>query len=221
MPTKTATEELELIDLGGDARAPGGGDSGWGGGGQGDAWARALPQHVYLTGISLALAAILMFFMGLTSSYVVRKGLSDDWVAFALPRILWLNTVVLLASSVTLERARRFLGRAQPGGFRRWWGVTTALGILFLAGQVVAWHQLAAAGVYLSTNPSSSFFYVLTGAHGAHLLGGVIALLYVGFRRDRAGVRPNQRTAATASAIYWHFLGALWVFLFLLLLLGR
>lgn len=222
MAGKTATEELELIDVGGDEGGFPPGDLGPNGDAGGSA---ALPQRIYLTGIWLALASILMFFMALTSSYIVRKGLSTDWVALPLPPILWLNTVVLLVSSLTIERARRSLARHLVGDFHRWWGITTALGGMFLAGQLVAWRQLAAAGVYLSTNPSSSFFYLLTGTHGAHLLGGIVALVYVGFRGRREDVRPGTRpsphTVATMTSVYWHFLDGLWVFLFLLLLLGR
>lgn len=220
MTAKSATEELELIDIGGADGGPGPGGHGPGGGEPGPAMP-ALPQQVFLTGIWLALAAILMFFLALTSSFIVRKGISTDWVAFPWPRLLWWNTALLLVSSLTLERGRRLLAAGNHTLFRRWWGLTTALGLVFLVGQVIAWRQLAAAGVYLATNPSSSFFYVLTGTHGIHLLGGVGALLWVGFREQRENARASRRTAVTAASIYWHFLGGLWVFLFLLLLLGR
>ena len=147
-----------------------------------------------------------------------------------MPRILWLNTAVILLSSATIERARRLFApqatglsdfRGWPRRWRGWWGLTTALGVAFLAGQLIAWRQLAAAGIYLATNPSSSFFYLITTAHGIHLLGGLVALSVVGFRSWPAEARVSHGTAVTVSAIYWHFLGVLWVFLFLLLLVGR
>ena len=216
----TVTEEVELIDAGrGDSPPPhGGGDDGSSGGG-----AAAVPRRAYFTGISLGLAAILMFFMALTSSYIVRKGLGGDWQPVRLPTILWLNTLVLLASSATIEVARRQVAAAALGSFRRWWALTTGLGILFLVGQVQAWRQLAAAGVFLASNPASSFFYVLTAAHGLHLLGGIAALVCVAFRAwpAVAGSRITQGTAAELTAIYWHFMDGLWIFLFLLLHLGR
>ncbi|MGH9862919.1 MAG: cytochrome c oxidase subunit 3 [Candidatus Acidiferrales bacterium] len=218
MTAKTATEELELTDVGHDEHGP---DEPRSGGNGGGAALPAMPQHAYLTGIILALAAITMFFLALTSSFIVRKGLADDWVAFPLPPILWLNTALLLASSVSLERARRELRRGERGRFQRWWALTTALGLGFLAGQLIAWQQLAAAGVYLASNPSSSFFYVLTGSHGLHLLGGVIALSVVGFRPRREDARLSQTTAARVAGVYWHFMGGLWVYLLLLLLLGQ
>jgi cytochrome c oxidase subunit 3 len=173
-----------------------------------------------MTAITLALGGILMFFLALTSSYIVRRGLGTDWKDFALPRILWVNTAVLLASSATLELARKALARGQNEAFRNLWLLTTALGLVFVGGQLAAWRQLHAAGVYLASNPSSSFFYVFTAAHGVHLLGGVIALLYVAFRSWQRS-RTTQTVAAEVAAVYWHFLDGLWVFLLLLFSLGR
>jgi cytochrome c oxidase subunit 3 len=219
MTTKTATEELELLELEYGHRGPGEGDF-VPGGNDGEPHVPAVPQHTYLTGIVLALAAILMFFLALTSSFIVRKGLSTDWVPFRLPPILWLNTGLLLVSSFTLESARRQLEGESLAAFRRWWGLTSGLGMAFLAGQILAWQQLAAAGVFLDSNPSNSFFYLLTGLHGLHLLGGIIALLYVGFG-SRSDGRLQWPTAVKVAGIYWHFMGALWVYLFLLLLLGQ
>ncbi|HEX2714893.1 MAG TPA: hypothetical protein VHM88_22115, partial [Candidatus Acidoferrales bacterium] len=146
----TLIEEPEVLDAGHDDTPPPpeGGDDGGGSGG-----AAAVPRRAYFTAISLGLAAIVMFFMALTSSYIVRKGLGGDWQPVRLPPILWLNTLVLLASSATMEIARRQQAAAETGSFRRWWALTTGLGIVFLAGQVQAWRQLAAAGVFLTTNP--------------------------------------------------------------------
>ncbi len=203
---------------GGGGRPPGGGDDDGGEGGG----AYAVPRRAYFTGVTLGLAAILMFFMALTSSYIVRKGLGGDWQPIRLPAILWFNTGVLLGSSATIEIARRRHGAGEHDSFQRWWWLTTGLGVVFLAGQVAAWRQLAAAGVFLASNPSSSFFYVLTAAHGVHLLGGVVALHYVLFRSWAAtGARVTQGTAAELTSIYWHFMDGLWVFLFLLMNLGR
>jgi cytochrome c oxidase subunit 3 len=181
---------------------------------------RSIPRRAYITGITLAVAGIMMFFMALTSSYIVRKGTGTDWQAFGMPRILWANMVILLLSSLTLEMARRKLARGETGAFRNLWALTTGLGMLFVGGQLVAWHQLRAAGVYLSTNPSSSFFYVFTAAHAVHVLGGIFALLFVAFRSWRRS-RTTQAIGAEVAGIYWHFLDGLWVFLLLLLSLGR
>jgi len=217
MTARTATDELELLELGRDDRGPAPPERG----GRGDQRPPRIPQHAYLTGLVLALAGILMFFLALVSAFLVRRGLGGDWAATSMPPILWFNTAVLIVSSFTLERARRGLGAGELAGFRTWWSLTTLLGVGFLAGQIVAWRQLAEAGVFLSTNPSSSFFYVLTGAHGLHLLGGVLALAAVGLRGDPPDSRLSRPTAARVAGLYWHFMGLLWLGLFLLLLLGQ
>ncbi len=216
MPGTTVTEELELTGVGGGGRDLGGSDDD----GSGAGGAPGVSSRVYFTGVTIGLGAILMFFMALTSAYIVRKGLAVDWKPITLPRVLWFNTLVLLASSVTIEKARRQLRQAGLDSFRRWWALTTALGLLFLGGQLLAWRQLAAAGVYMASNPSSSFFYLLTAAHGLHLLGGIVGLLYIALRSWQR-FRLTRDAAAEVASIYWHFMDGLWVFLLLLLQLGR
>jgi cytochrome c oxidase subunit 3 len=214
----TITDEIEIIDAGhgGGTDIPAGGDDD--GEGSGGSW--QMPQRAYFTVIQLGIAGITMFFMALTSSFLVRKGLGNDWVAFSFPRILWVNTLILVASSFTIQAARRYLHEDQRAAFKRWWALTTGLGILFLGGQLIAWRQLARQGVFLVTNPSSSFFYVLTAAHGLHLVGGILALLYVS-QRNWQRSRMSLGTAADVASIYWHFMDGLWVFLLALLYLGR
>lgn len=190
-------------------------------GGQG-AGASSTPDRAYITGMAIALGGIAMFFMALVSAAVVRRGApSGDWQPLRAGRTLWyilaLNTTVLLASSFTLAHARSRVRSGDSAGFRRWWIITTALGILFLGGQLMAWRQLVAAGLYLATNPSSSFFYLLTAAHGAHLTAGIVALLVIAFRPAR---RIAQHTAIEVTSMYWHAMDAIWMFLFFFLMLG-
>jgi cytochrome c oxidase subunit 3 len=166
----------------------------------------------------LAMAAVVMLFAAFTSAMVVRQGLSTDWVSFRLPRILGLSTAVLLASSLTLELSRRLLRSGSGKGFARWLYVTALLGLLFLGSQFAAWRELASQGIYLATNPSSSFFYVLTAAHGVHLLGGVVALLYLVVRAGRIALEPRRATPVDVTAIYWHFMDGLWIYILLLLI---
>lgn len=219
MAAKAAVDELELLELAHGHGGSGGIDERRGSNGGGPA---RIPQHIYVTGIVLALLGILTFFLALTSAYLVRKGLSTDWTAYHWPQVLWFNTGLLLVSSFTAEAARRALRLGEQALFRRWWGITTVLGFGFLAGQLVAWRQLADQGIYIATNPNSSFFYTLTGLHGLHLLGGLVALVYVGLRGPRPPeARLSQETAVRVASIYWHFLDGLWILLFLLLLLGQ
>jgi cytochrome c oxidase subunit 3 len=132
------------------------------------------------------------------------------------PPILFLNTVILLASSVTLDISRRALKAGDRSKFNFWWSAATALGVLFLAGQAGAWVQLKQAGVYVSTNPASSFFYVFTAAHAFHLIGGLAALFYVDVQALRLRLGPAKRTAIDVTAIFWHFLDGLWLYLMVL-----
>lgn len=223
MPSTPDIQDIPLIietvrGGGGHGKPPaerrgGGDDKGPGSSG------RASPKRYY-TGIAVAIVSILMFFMALASAFVVRRGTGSDWIAFHFPPLVWVNTAILLTSSITLESARRRLVADESQAFRKWWTITTFLGVLFLAGQVVAWSQLAKQGVYLASNPASSFFYIFTGAHAVHVLGGVAALLFVALRNfDRSKVSPM--TAVRVTSYYWHFLDALWIFLAAVLYLGR
>lgn len=169
------------------------------------------------TGVWVGLAAISMMFAAFTSAMVVRQA-SQDWRHIDLPTILYLNTALLLASSCTIEVARsRF---ASASGKRSsvllWMGVTLGLGIAFVAGQYAAWLQLRAEGLYLATNPSSSFLYLFTAAHALHVLGGLAGLMLVIYRLARRV--PNLRGSTLSTvAYYWHFMDLLWIYLLLLL----
>ena len=166
----------------------------------------------------MLLAATTMAFAAFTSAYVVRRGMSNDWVAFPLPRILWANTAVLIASSGLLELARRCLKAGRRSEFNRYWTAGTVLGILFLLGQGFAWRELREAGIFVATNPSSSFFYLLTAAHGLHILGGLTALVYVDVEALSLQLGPGKRTAVDVSAVFWHFVDGLWIYLMALFL---
>ena len=172
------------------------------------------------TGIWVVVYAITMTFAALTSALIVRKGSSFDWQSFTLPSILYLNTVLLLGSSATLEVARRRVasfmgGPAVPGESpARWLYITLVFGLLFVTGQYVAWARLRAQGLYLATNPSISFFYLLTAAHVLHVLGGLVGLLYVIGKLKKSQLR---RSTLDAASRYWHFMDLLWVYLVLLL----
>lgn len=174
------------------------------------------------SGIWVGICTITMSFMAFTSALYVRQGASTDWTHIVLPRILYLNTLALLVSSATLELSRRALapaaGSELDGGAVRkglgWLSGTLVLGLLFVAGQYEAWRQLAAQGLYLATNANSSFYYVLTAMHGLHLLAGIAALLFVMSRLLIVGPL-FRRSTFESTAIYWHFMGFLWLYLLL------
>lgn len=212
MPDSALTEFIASDGASGAGSAGVSRAGGPGGGGPFDGG--RIPQRTYLTGMMVALGAIAMFFVALASASIVRKGLASDWQPFELPRILWLNTLLLVASSITLAHARRRFLAQQFEEFRHWWRVTTILGISFIMGQVIAWWRLASSGVFLSTGPDSGFFYVFAVAHGLHLLGGIVGLLVV----VRSSPNPMLRKTATeVVALYWHCMTALWLAVFLFL----
>ena len=176
----------------------------------------ALREDQLRLGLWMFLATVTMLFAAFTSAYIVRRS-GSDWRHVALPPILWLNTVVLGASSVALEVASRagLLGRwhAARGGY----AVALSLGLGFLVGQVGAWHQLVAAGVYLPSSPHSSFFFMMTGAHALHVVAALGVLLW-GTAATWSGDRDARAWSAQAGLCrtFWHYLGGVWVFLFAL-----
>ena len=240
----TATLDEPLVSRG-DGGAPpsalGGGDDGRPGSGLPDYATRLRRARL---GLLVALTPVLMLFVSFTSAYVVRQGLPSldpgtnqlvhDWIPVKLPALLLVNTCVLLISSVGVELARRQTklaaatatadspksveaasATAEPKA--PWLAFTIALGLLFLFGQWMAWRQLAANGFYVATTPSSSFVYLLTGAHAIHLMGGVLALLIAGVFAMLRWPLTTRSIVVDVTAWYWHFMAALWVYILCLL----
>jgi len=215
-------------------------------GGGGDDSGPGLPDYATRLrrarlGLLVALTPVLMLFVSFTSAHIVRQVLPTldprtntlvhDWIPVTLPKLLLINTGVLILSSVFIELARCQIKdqaalrpitahpRVSAGEQMRipWLSMTLVLGFTFLLGQWTAWRQLAANGFYVATTPSSSFVYLLTGAHAIHLMGGVLALFVAGI------ASLLRRSAATRSIVmdltawYWHFMAALWIYILCLL----
>ena len=179
-------------------------------------------QEPGTTGVMVALAAIAMMFAAFTSAMFVRESSGNDWLHIDLPWMIYFNTFVLIVSSVTLEIARKKVasfvrGLTEKSQAMRWMYITLALGLGFVAGQFVVWQNLKAQGIYLSTNPTSSFFYVLTVFHAIHVLGGLGGLVRVVaiFRRPVLALR---RSTMAATSYYWHFMGILWIYLLVIII---
>src|SRR5262245_36305229 len=166
-------------------------------------------------GLLVFLGTVAMLFIGFTSAYILRRT-AADWRPLVAPPVLWAFTAALACVGVCLARARRPLRGWDLRGAQAAFLATGVLGALFVAGQVVGWRQLSARGLFLSSNPHSSFFYVLTGVHAVHLLGGLawFAALLVRFRR--MSLLPGE-DGLRQFATYWHFLGGLWIYLLWLL----
>jgi cytochrome c oxidase subunit 3 len=193
-------------------------------------------------GLALGMISILILFVTLTSTYLVRRaGGTDpgqnlnDWRPLSLPPLLWVNTFLLLLSSLTLEKARRnLLQRAvlaplagipgikqEPQRSLPWLTITLILGNGFLIGQALAWMALQQRGVFLVSNPSSSFFYLLTGTHAVHLGVGILALLYAALTHVFSRQLELKCLVVDVTSWYWHFMGALWIYIFVLLHFAR
>ena len=172
------------------------------------------PPGMYRLGLLIACGSILAFFAALVVAFYWRSRTPPFWAPIALPHTLWLSTAIILASSVTFEAARRAFRRGLHLVAARLLVVTACLGAAFLASQVSAWLNLVHRGFYLAQNPYSSFFYMFTGLHAAHLVGGLIALFIVVLGRT------TRRETVDTVAYYWHFLGVLWIALFVILLIS-
>jgi cytochrome c oxidase subunit 3 len=167
-------------------------------------------------GLWMFLGTVTMLFAAFTSAYIVRRS-GSDWRPVALPSILWINSLVLGLSSIAVELAH------WQGARRRWRASTTAmliacaLGVAFLAGQMFAWRQMVAAGVYLPTNPHSAFFFMMTGAHAVHIVAALVVLAWGATVTVRAAREPRGWDARMSLCrTFWHYLGGVWVFLFAL-----
>jgi cytochrome c oxidase subunit 3 len=190
-------------------------------GGDGDSgdFGSSFPLTKGQIGTWILLTAIIMLFAGLSSAYIVLRGV-PSWQNIELPFLLWPNTAILLLSSLAIEISRRAIRRNDLESMKRWLVVGGVLGFGFLAGQLAAWRQLVNAGVYLPSTQQSSFFYILTGLHGLHLIGGIVALgvvLAMAFKNRLSAFRYEPLKLA---ATYWHVMDAIWIYLFLMLLLS-
>lgn len=224
-----------------DRRPTGGGGEGdnWGDHPEGHHGPRELLIR-YRLGVIFALAGDLMFFVALVSAFFVRQSTGhfdvhdnfiNDWRPLAVPTILWFNTAVLILSGLTVEMARRqmfrevdvmeeWLGLGRPAVKRAapWLGATLVLGLAFLGGQWIAWEQLVHEGYrFLSPDPSSHFFYLITGIHGLHLVFGVFALAGAFISLFTLKKVEFRQVAVDCAAWYWHAMSIFWVFLFVLL----
>ena len=242
-------EEIREGDNGNGRRPPI--DKRTGGNGEGDNWndrpqgqrgPRERLSQVRI-GVFFALFAVLMFFIAIVSAFFVTKATGhvdaysryiNEWLPTAIPSILWLNTAALLISSVTAEVARQamfhevdamdeWIGFGRPISKRAtlWLSLTLLLGMLFLAGQWIAWSQLAAQHVFFRSNPSSHFFYLITITHAVHLFLGIVALIVALAALQFSRSLSTRQVIVDTTVWYWHVMGALWIFLFLLLEFGQ
>jgi cytochrome c oxidase subunit III len=183
----------------------------------------------------VAIASMSMAFAGLTSGYMVREA-QGNWRYYHLPATFWYSTVVIFVSSITMHLAGKAFKQRQMPRYKRLVSVTLLLGILFgvlqFAGFYELYHQLQpvvmngqtlneAAPVKLNGNPSESFLFIIAGLHLAHLAGGIIALLFLFFKAFSNRVKTYSSTGIEITATYWHFVDALWIYLFVFFLVNQ
>lgn len=218
MPTTLTPDKTDAPPPGGggfdDFRGGGGGRRGGGG------WSneRTPPPEGYSLAIRLALISVTVLFLALTSAYVFNNAMRQP---IARPPVLWVGASLILLSSLTVEIARRALRRRLENKFRFWISATMLLGLCFLAAQLILWRNLVASGFYINRNLHSGYAYIFTGLHGAHLIGGLIALGYVMLRDRGKWTAVRRRVSVDATVLYWHFMDGLWIYLLALIFYWR
>ncbi len=168
----------------------------------------------------LFLASVMMLFASWTSAYIVRQA-EGNWLYFDLPALFYYTTGIIIISSITMQWAYFSARQDNIERVKSLVTATSVLGILFLVGQVFAWSELVSNSVYFVGNPSGSFVYVITGFHGLHIISAVVFLLIVLRSAAKERIHSKNMAQMEMCTTYWHFLGGLWVYLFVFLLINR
>ncbi|NVK50691.1 MAG: cytochrome c oxidase subunit 3 [Cyclobacteriaceae bacterium] len=179
-----------------------------------------ISMHPKKFALWLFMVTVVMIFAALTSAYIVRQA-EGNWLEYDLPEIFWVTSGIVLLSSVFLHWA--YISAKKDNLLQLRIGMTVAvlLGIAFLVGQWYSWVALVDRQVFFVGNPSGSFLYVFTGLHGLHLISGVIFLIIVLISSFRYKVHSQSMDTMEMATSYWHFLGGLWIYLFMFLLLNH
>jgi len=171
-------------------------------------------------GMWLFLSTVVMVFASLTSAYIVRRA-EGDWKNFDLPSLFYWTSLIIVLSSATIQFGYFKAKRGNLKSFRDLLSVTLLFGLLFLVGQLYAWGQLVDASIYLVGNPSESFVYVLSGLHALHIISALIFLLVVWLAAGRRTDGKVNLVQLELCVTYWHFLGGLWLYLFVFMIIYR
>lgn len=179
-----------------------------------------LSMHPKKFALWLFIVTVVMIFAAFTSAHIVRQA-DGDWLIYDIPPMLWITSGIILASSVFMQWAYVAAKKDKLEQVKLALSITSILGLAFLYGQFQAWGQLVDAGVFFVGNPAGSFMYVFTGIHAAHLISGVIYLLYMLISSFKYKVHAKNMLNMDMCTTYWHFLGGLWIYLFIFLLLNH
>lgn len=170
--------------------------------------------------IWLFMVSIAMLFAALTSAYIVKQS-GGEWLNFNLPGMFWITSIIIIVSSITMQLALRSAKADRFERLKMYLIITTILGLTFLIGQYQSWKQLVEMDVYFVGNPAGSFLYVLTGLHAVHIISGLIYLLIVIVSTFKLKIHSRSLIRIEMCTTYWHFLGGLWLYLFLFLKLNH
>ena len=173
--------------------------------------------HPHKFTLWVAIGSILMMFAGLTSAFIVKRS-QANWLMLEIPVIFWYSTVAILTSSVAIQLSLKALKQRNMVGYRRWLVITAVLGIVFLVLQIIGFIQFGDQDIKLigaGSNASYSFLLAISGLHGLHVLGGVITLIVIAIRAVSISKRNYSSVPLEIAATYWHFVDALWIYLFI------
>ncbi|MEQ8242044.1 MAG: cytochrome c oxidase subunit 3 [Fulvivirga sp.] len=181
---------------------------------------RPLSMHPKKFGLWLFMITVVMIFASLTSAYIVRQA-EGNWVVFELPMEMWITSVIIAISSISMQMAYFAAKKDNLERVKLLVTITSILGVAFLIGQFFVWGALVDQNIFLVGNPSGSFLYILSGLHGLHLVSGIIFLIIVLISTFKYRVHSKNLAQIQMCTTYWHFLGGLWIYLFVFLLLNH
>lgn len=179
-----------------------------------------LSMHPQKFALWLFIVSVVMVFASLTSAYIVRES-DGNWFEFQLPELFYINTVIILLSSFTMQWAYISAKKNNLNQIKIALLLTIGLGLAFLVGQYYGWLQLDNMDIYLEGNPSGSFVYILSGLHGIHIVSAIVFVMIVLVNAMQFKVHSRNMLRLEMCVTFWHFLDGLWVYLFLFLLLNK
>lgn len=181
---------------------------------------RVKSMHPKKFAMWLFIISVTMVFISLSSAYIVKRA-EGNWLLIAFPSLFNWTTGMIILSSITMQLSYIFARNNNLLGLRLSLGVTGLLAIGFVAGQYMSWDQLVNQDVFFVGNPAGSFIYIFTGLHGLHLIGGIIFLGIVLFNAFKYKVHSKSMAQIEMCTTYWHFLGGLWLYLYIFLILNN
>ncbi|MEX0881926.1 MAG: cytochrome c oxidase subunit 3 [Cyclobacteriaceae bacterium] len=179
-----------------------------------------LSMHPKKFALWLFIVSVVMVFAGLTSAYIVRQS-EGNWLEFDLPDVFFYTSAVIVLSSISIHWAYVSASKDAINNLKLGLIITTILGLAFLVGQWYSWVALVDRDVYFVGNPAGSFLYVFTGLHALHLISGVIFLIIVLISSLGNKIHSQNMPQMEMCVTYWHFLGGLWLYLFMFMLLNH